>query len=204
MNAIYRPPQGAPMIPENAPFSPEQRAWLNGFFASLLSTGLGADFPAGENGALAATLAAEAAALADDDGAPWHDQTSPLAERMKLAEGRPLRRRIMAAMAQQDCGQCGYNCQDYANVIASQAEDEMGGGATDPDEAKAKTAAKAAKSLDADTRPGHSRNTPAEAVFVARKKLNREGSARATYHVEFDISGAGLIMNRVTVSASFR
>ena len=38
MNAIYRPPQAAPMIPENAPFSPEQRAWLNGFFAGLLSS----------------------------------------------------------------------------------------------------------------------------------------------------------------------
>ncbi len=25
------------MIPEGAPFSPEQRAWLNGFFAGLLS-----------------------------------------------------------------------------------------------------------------------------------------------------------------------
>ena len=25
------------MIPDSAPFSPEQRAWLNGFFAGLLS-----------------------------------------------------------------------------------------------------------------------------------------------------------------------
>ena len=33
------------------------------------------------------------------------------AERMKLAEGRPLRRKLMAAMGQQDCGQCGYNCE---------------------------------------------------------------------------------------------
>ena len=39
------------------------------------------------------------------------------AERMKLAEGRPLRRRMMAAMAQQDCGQCGYNCEDYSSSI---------------------------------------------------------------------------------------
>ena len=55
-------------------------------------------------------------AAEDDDGAPWHDQTLPLAERMKLAEGRPLQRRMMAAMAQQDCGQCGYNCQDYSSA----------------------------------------------------------------------------------------
>ena len=45
---------------------------------------------------------------------PGTTRRLPLAERMKLAEGRPLRRRMMAAMAQQDCGQCGYNCEDYS------------------------------------------------------------------------------------------
>ncbi len=44
----------------------------------------------------------------------------PMAERMKLAEGRPLRRRMMAAMAQQDCGQCGYNCHDYSEALFRQ------------------------------------------------------------------------------------
>ena len=34
MNAISPLPS---LIPENAPFSSEQRAWLNGFFAGLLS-----------------------------------------------------------------------------------------------------------------------------------------------------------------------
>ena len=56
-------------------------------------------------------------AAEDDDDAPWHDPAMALAERMKLAEGRPLRRRMMAAMGQQDCGQCGYNCQDYSDAI---------------------------------------------------------------------------------------
>jgi len=52
-----------------------------------------------------------APAADDDDGdAPWHDQTIPLNDRMKLADGKPLRWRLMAAMAQQDCGQCGYDC----------------------------------------------------------------------------------------------
>jgi sulfite reductase (NADPH) flavoprotein alpha-component len=204
------------MIPESAPFTPEQRAWLNGFFAGLLSTGPqdGTALPAQESAALAAFAPGTAPQAAEDDGAPWHDQTLPLGERMKLAEHRPLPRRMMAAMAQQDCGQCGYNCEDYANAIVSQAEDrlnlcvpgaketarmlktlivEMGGGATDPDEAKAKAEAKAEViARDADVRPGRSRNAPAEAVFVARKRLNREGSEKATYHVEFDISAAGL------------
>ncbi|MCI0466374.1 MAG: sulfite reductase subunit alpha [Beijerinckiaceae bacterium] len=216
MNAIYRAPPLVPMIPENAPFTEEQRAWLNGFFAGLLSAEpqSGGVYPGGEGAALAALALESAPLVAEDDGAPWHDQTLPLAERMKLSEGRPVRRRMMAAMAQQDCGQCGYNCEDYANAIASQAEErlnlcvpgaketarmlkslveEMGGGATDPDEAKAKAEAKAAeKAFDADTRPGRSRNDPAEAVFVASKRLNREGSEKATYHVEFDISDSGL------------
>lgn len=209
MNAIYRPPLGASLIPESAPFSPEQRAWLNGFFAGLLSTD---QQPAAL--AEAVPLVPAPSAPAEDDGAPWHDQTLPLAERMKLAEGRPLPRRMMAAMGQQDCGQCGYDCEGYANAIASQAEErlnlcvpggketarmlktlveEMGGGATDPDEEKAKAAAKtAAKALDADKRPGRSRNNPAEAIFIFRKRLNGEGSEKATYHVEFDISAAGL------------
>ena len=63
-----------------------------------------------------------AAGDGDDGEAPWHDQTMPIADRMKLAEGRPLRRRMMAAMAQQDCGQCGYNCHDYSEAIASKSE----------------------------------------------------------------------------------
>ena len=61
----------------------------------------------------------------DDGEAPWHDQTLPLPERMKLAEGRPLRRRMMAAMAQQDCGQCGYNCEDYSNLIVTKKEERL-------------------------------------------------------------------------------
>ncbi len=149
---------------------------------------------------------APAAAASDlaDDGAPWHDQTLPLGARMKLAGGCPVRRRMMAAMGQQDCGQCGYNCglcqchrgaggRPPEPLRARRPVEEMGGGATDPDEAKAKADAKtAAKALDADIRPGRSRNAPAEAVFAGRKRLNREGSEKATYHVEFDISDAGL------------
>src|SRR4051794_6531031 len=101
------------IIPSSAPFSEAQRSWLNGFFAGLLSSDAAAPLSA-EQGA--AMLAAPGG-TDDDDDAPWHDQTMPIAERMKLADGRPLRRRMMAAMAQQDCGQCGYNCHDYSDAI---------------------------------------------------------------------------------------
>ena len=147
---------------------------------------------------------------------------------MKLADGRPLPRRMMAAMAQQDCGQCGYNCEDYANAIAAQAEDrlnfcvpgaketartlkilieEMGGGATDPDEAKAKADAKAAsKSLDVDVRPGRSRNTPAEA---GHRRPQRAGFPVGEVKSGIPRSNSifrmqALIMNRGIVLASFR
>ncbi len=91
------------LVPETAPFSDEQRAWLNGFFAGLVSLdGAGVTALSPEQNA---ALMPQAPGDGDDGEAPWHDQTLPMAERMTLAEGRPLRRRMMAAMAQQDCGQ---------------------------------------------------------------------------------------------------
>ena len=87
------------VLPETAPFSEEQRSWLNGFFAGLLSL---------DNAGVTALSAAEnAAVMAEAEDAPWHDPSLALAERMKLADGKPLPRKLYAAMAQQDCGQCG-------------------------------------------------------------------------------------------------
>src|SRR5262245_30158942 len=106
MSIAPRPPIPE-LIPESAPFTLEQRTWLNGFFAGLLSLdGAGIKpLSSAESAALMPNLPGITAHSDGDDGeAPWHDQTLPLAERMKLAESRPLRRRMMAAMAQQDCG----------------------------------------------------------------------------------------------------
>jgi sulfite reductase (NADPH) flavoprotein alpha-component len=208
---MQMPPPSTPIIPESAPFSPEQRAWLNGFFAGLLSLDPNVTpAPAGAPG-----LPAEKKEGPLDDGddgeAPWHDPAMELEERMKLAEGRTLRRRMMAAMAQQDCGQCGYNCEDYSNAIVLQAEprlnlcvpggkatarmlkslvEEMGGGVLDPDEKAAKDAAQPPKSDDA--RPGYSREHPVSATFLGKRRLNAEGSERVTNHIEIDLSASGL------------
>ena len=115
-------PPAITLIPETAPFTPEQRTWLNGFlagFVSLDGAGVTALSPDQSAALLPGAPATPAGPLNDgDDGeAPWHDQTMPMDERMKLAAGRPLRRRMMAAMAQQDCGQCGYNCSDYSDKL---------------------------------------------------------------------------------------
>src|SRR4030095_2978503 len=114
MNQITPPPK-IEIIPSSAPFSEAQRSWLNGFFAGLLS-----DAPT--------PLSAEQGAAVmqggdgDDGEPPWPAETVPMADRMNPAEGRPLRRRFMAAMAQQDCGQCGYDCHNYSEAIANKSE----------------------------------------------------------------------------------
>jgi sulfite reductase (NADPH) flavoprotein alpha-component len=206
-----RPPL-ATIVPENAPFSAEQRLWLNGFFAGLLE---------GDATALSAQDAAalmpgiEIGATADDDdgandGAPWHDQTMPLAERMKLAEGRPLRRKMMAAMGQQDCGQCGYNCQDYADALFGKKEERLnlcvpGGKETarmlkalyaDLGTAMAPASPPAEAATPVHALPsgeaGRSRDHPVEAAFVSRTRLNKPGSQKETWHIEFDLAGSGL------------
>ena len=41
-------------------------------------------------------------------------------------------------------------------------------------------------------RPGRSRDNPVEATFLSRTRLNKPGSEKETWHVEFDLSGSGL------------
>ena len=205
---VSRPPLPS-LLPETAPFTPEQRVWLNGFFAGFLSLGDGVTALTPEQSA----ALMPGAAKEQDDGAPWHDQTMPLAERMKLAEGRPLRRRMMAAMGQQDCGQCGYSCQDYADAIFRKKEERLNlcvpGG---------KDTARILKTLYADlaiapagrvepavnntpaptsdaaatVAAGRSRDNPVEATLVSRTLLNKPGSLKETWHIEFDLAGSGL------------
>jgi sulfite reductase (NADPH) flavoprotein alpha-component len=90
------------IIPPNAPFSEGQRLWLNGFLVGMFGLDGSTPLSPAENGAVLAPQGD-----GDDGEAPWHDPAMPIDDRIKLAEGRPLRRRMMAAMAQQDCGQCG-------------------------------------------------------------------------------------------------
>lgn len=207
------PPPLPTLVPETAPFTPEQRAWLNGFFAGVVSlegTGVTA-LSTEQAAALLGGAGAAPAADAEDDNEPWHDQTIPLADRMQLAEGRPLKKRLMAAMAQQDCGQCGYNCRDYSAAIFERKEARLnlcvpGGKETarmlkklheELESPAAKAPAAAAESSTAAptaaaTAPGRTRDNPATAKFVARYRLNKAGSEKETHHVEFDLSGSGL------------
>src|SRR4029077_18684948 len=201
MNQITPPPK-IEIIPSSAPFSEAQRSWLNGFFAGLLS-----DAPTPLSFEQGAAVMQGAAGDGDDGEAPWHDQTMPLPERMKLAEGRPLRRRMMAGMAQEHWGQCGYDCQNYSQAIANKSEarlnlcapggketarmlkslyEEIDKAPAAPSAPTAGTPAVAAPAAPA-AAPGRSRDNPVSAKFLSRRLLNKQGSKKETWHIEFDL-----------------
>jgi len=180
------------IIPANAPFSELQRKWLNGFFFETLLK--------------SRPPVAEVSAPKEDTSAPWKDPSLPIEERMAMAAPRPLKQRLMAAMAQQDCGQCGYSCANYAAAITEQAEprlnlcvpggkatarmlktlvEEMGGGVLDPEEVKPAKPETIAL-------PGRSRTRPVAARLLSRRRLNGEGSEKTTMHVEIDLSASAL------------
>jgi sulfite reductase (NADPH) flavoprotein alpha-component len=207
MNSPLRPPITT-FLPPNAPFSSEQQEWLNGFFAGLIEGDVAALSPQQAAELLPGVdITAKAVDDEDDDEAPWHDQSLPLAERMKLAEGRPLQRKLMAAMGQQDCGQCGYDCAQYADAIFTKKDERLnlcvpGGKETarmlktlyaDLDAAPAPVVAKAPEPAEAKpAATGPSRDNPAMAAFVSRTRLNAKGSAKETWHIEFDLAGSNV------------
>ena len=198
------------LIPESAPFSAEQRAWLSGFLAATLVpdpsgvAGVGAT-PLGAQEAARMGLSASLPELASNDDAPWHDPSLALDARMEMARQRPLAPRLMAAMAQQDCGQCGYNCADYANAIFETREPrlnlcapggketarmlkelagELGQATPAVSPASGEPAVGAAQ--------GFGRDNPASVTFLSRRRLNAEGSGKDTFHIEFDLAQSGL------------
>jgi sulfite reductase (NADPH) flavoprotein alpha-component len=201
MTLPVKPPATPPeIIPETAPFAPEQRQWLNGFFAGLLAIDQAAVTP------LSGEQNAAIMASAEEEAAPWHDASMPLDERMTLADGKPIKRRMFAAMAQQNCGQCGYMCETYSAAIADGKEAKLnlcqpGGKETfrmlktlmeEAGSASAIPASAAGEPPKTLGEKGRSRDNPAEAIYLGRRKLNGEGSEKETYHHDFDLSPSGL------------
>ena len=222
--SLSQPPPIPSLIPESAPFTVEQRTWLNGLFTGLfgLPENVAPVSSADASKLLAGLLYAPAGATVPesdtaeaDDGAPWHDPAMPLPDRLKLAEGRPLPRRFMAAMAQQDCGQCGYNCKDYADALFVKSEKRLnlcvpggketsrmlrtlyqevdGAAAPEPVPPKATEAQTVGQEQPAPAAaPGRSRDNPVYATFLSRRRLNKPGSEKETWHIEIDLGGTAL------------
>lgn len=235
----------APIIPEDAPFSKEQRNWLNGFFAgwmgleqaqgspdsqarfaaeALLEASSGKSSEAAQafgasngssSGAAVATAEPPPAApepdamdveATDEDAIdyPWKDSSLEIGERMDLAEGKPKKQRLMAAMAQLDCGACGYLCNSYSAAIASGEEPNLtlcspGGKETlrmlkkvmkEPDDGSmvasgAKPKGKSKKTAVETSGPTPiGRGNPLRAKIKSIRNLNGEGSSKHTVHAE--------------------
>ncbi len=192
----------APIIPDNAPFTPQQRAWLNGMLAGLLGPGMPGvalapgTLPAALVGAANGAAAASGAPAEDpNEEFPWHDPSLDMDQRQNLAEGRPLKRRLMAAMAQMDCGQCGYDCKTYAEAIHAGSETSLGkcqpgGKATarmlkelldSAGTAGAPSPVPEASPAAAPAVPG--RSELRDAVLRQATRLNGDGSDKDTRHV---------------------
>src|SRR5437762_1642871 len=174
-------------LPDSAPFTDAQRAWLNGFVAGLL----GAERALATPGA---PIPAPAAALQGEDF-PWHDPTLALDERMKLAADRPFERRLMAAMGQLDCGQCGYLCKTYGEAIGSGGETDLGkcvpGGRETAKKLKELVALRPVTVVPATPpRPvverGYGRDAPVPARLAASTALSAPGAEKDTRHVVID------------------
>lgn len=195
------PALAAPRLPVTAPFSAGQRAWLDGFIAGLFAT-------TGE-AANAAPAAVELPGPPDnDEDFPWHDPSLPLDERLALAEGGRQEHRLMAAMAQLDCGQCGFLCRTYAEAIAGGDEKSLtrcvpGGKATarklkelTAAPAQPATVARAAAVARAVPLPAaqdapEAAEPAIAAIFSAAHPLNGAGAEKDTRHVVLEIADGG-------------
>jgi sulfite reductase (NADPH) flavoprotein alpha-component len=219
-----------PVLPESAPFSPAQRAWLNGFFAGMLGLDRRGANGSGANGHNPGVPAAPVhagpgtavlAAPQAEETLPWHDPALPMEERLKLAEGRPFERVLMAAMAQLDCGSCGYLCKTYAEAIASGQETDLTrcspGGKETAKKLKELVAARKALPVVAPAAAGSNgsaaqvpaapatngaaharpamaadRKNPFPAPFLQCVPLNCEGSEKDVRFVAINLKGSGI------------
>src|SRR5688572_30065725 len=209
-----------PVLPDSAPFSPAQRAWLNGFFAGLLGAAAPAtSAPSDAIAPAAGPTVSEPEPLATEDF-PWHDPAVPMTDRLKLAEGNSRDLVMMAAMAQLDCGACGYACRTYAQALDRGEERDAtrctpGGGETAkklkellktmpasaagaPADATGAPAANPAPAKpQASVRPSVrsaaiGRDNPFPARLRECGRLNLPGSEKDTRHIALDLAGSGL------------
>ena len=208
----------APVLPETAPFTAAQRAWLNGFLAGMVGAG------AATAGDAPAPAPASAPPEAPVEEHAWHDPSLPMAERLKLAEGKPRDLVLMAAMAQLDCGACGYLCRTYAQALDRGEEKDCtrcSPGGADTARKLKELLATMSKTPESSTAPVNvvvkdggakpqadfgelsraavrpsvrpiGRDNPFPARLRASTRLNLPGSEKDTRHVVLDLTGSGI------------
>jgi sulfite reductase (NADPH) flavoprotein alpha-component len=110
-------------------------------------------------------------------------------------------------MAQQDCGQCGYDCKNYSGAIFQGKEERLnlcvpGGKETarmlkrlheEFKSAPAEPPMPAAETVSVpEAVPRYSRDNPAMATVLSCRRLNKPGSQKETWHVELNVATRGL------------
>jgi len=208
-----------PFIPESAPFSTAQRAWLNGFFAAVLSgsshgtcaSGLPASIAGLPTGFQSAEVAPTEPVEVPDEDFPWHDATLAIEERLKLAEGQPRPLRLMSAMAQLNCGACGYLCRTYSKAIAEGEEKDLtrctpGGADTakalkqilaeassaDMIPIKVVSVSSSTKVNDSAGTAKYNRTNPYRAKLISSRQITHAEAPKDTRHVAIDLGDSGL------------
>src|SRR5690606_26867623 len=137
-----------------------------------------------------------------------------IVERMALAESAAYPRRLMAAMAQLDCGACGYVCQTYSEAISRGEEKDLtkctpGGAETakmlrqlvasekesptvsSPAPTPKTEAVRPAPQPSATAQATYSRDNPFVARLVSGERLTHPDSPKDTRHVVIDLLDSG-------------
>jgi sulfite reductase (NADPH) flavoprotein alpha-component len=151
----------------------------------------------------------EAQGEEEDGDFPWHDPALEMDERLALSEGRKPERQLMAAMAQLDCGSCGYLCQTYSEAIAAGLDSDLtkcspgGRETTKKLRELVQTLRIGETTINVGAKPGGAERSDvaintgfADGTYHARLirtvRLNGAGSEKDVRHVEFDLRGTPL------------
>jgi sulfite reductase (NADPH) flavoprotein alpha-component len=182
------------VIPRSSPFSNEQRDWLAAIVSErFVNPSVAEDGSANDEDS--------AGLIQDLDSAPWHDMDMPLDQRMELVpDNGPFLYSVMAAMAQQDCGQCGYDCKGYAQALVEGRETDMGlcvpGGPTTRKKVKALFEEHGPVEQAAEAAPlgpvGYDPRNPWHAPVTSVYCLHGEGAPKDTQHAVIDLSNSGM------------
>lgn len=141
-----------------------------------------------------------------EEETPWHDPALSMDERLQVAEDKRHPLKLMAAMAQLDCGSCGYLCKTYREAIAAGAEKDLTKGTPGGHETTkmlkvlqasvpkdiAPAVAKSAQPAAPKSLGSYDRTNPYPARLIGSTPLNGASSAKDTRHIAIYLKGSGV------------
>ena len=104
---------------------------------------------------------------------------------------RGLFQRLIATKKEERLNLCVPGGKETARMLKSLYE-ELGKAPATLRHQGGRTAAVESAAAALARADGRSRDNPAAATFLSRTRLNRQGSEKDTWHIEFDLAGTGL------------